>query len=92
MKYNMAATVPAKQRICVEMGTNPSMSETFIARYLTDEKPQRTRKEPAINVRYHVLGKVLSIVIFDSSQITSQLSGGERSEPSDSNCLVRVFL
>ena len=70
MKYTIAAIVPAKQRICVEMGTNPSMSEIFIARYLKDEKPQRIRKSTAINVRYHFLGSVLSIVIIISSQIT----------------------
>jgi len=59
MKYNMAAIVPEKQSTCVETGTLPSMSEKFIARYRTDEMPQRIRKYPAINVRYHFLHSIL---------------------------------
>jgi hypothetical protein len=58
----MAAIVPEKQSTCVDIGTHPSMSEAFIPRYLTDDTPQRMRKEPAINVRYHFLGSVLSVV------------------------------
>ena len=52
-KYNAAAIVAEKQRICVETGTLPSIREKSIAMYLSDEMPHRSRKKAATTIKYH---------------------------------------